>query len=236
MPRRRNALITLLLPALALAGAACGGASGQEGSPPATLHPIAGSDVSRLVLMPSASRNIGIRTASVRLTRVERTIMVPGAVIGETSGGSIVRVQAPLTAAELRAVDRGKPARILGLGGDAGLVAMPAPTQAGAALDYRLEGAAAAAGVPGHPVRVQLTLTDGGLRKAVPYSSLLYWVDGRSWVYTRTAPLTFVRRPVRVAYVNGNEAVLRSGPPVGTTVVRVGASELLGTEFEIEGE
>ncbi len=237
MPRPRNAF-TLLLPlALALVGTACGAAAtGEEGGgQPATLQPVKGSDLSRVVLTPAAATDIGLRTTPVRMTRVERSLTVRGTVLG-AAGAAIVRVQAPLTAAELRAVDRRTPARILGLGGAAGLVAMPAPTRSGDALDFRLEGARAGAAQPGRAVRVQLTLTDGGMRKVIPYSSVLYWVDGRSWVYTRTGPFTFLRRPVRIDYIAGGQAILRSGPPVGSTVVRVGASELLGTEFEIAGE
>ena len=236
MPRLRNALVLLLPLALVVAG--CGAtATGEEHtSQPATLQPVSGSGLSRVVLTPAAAANIGLRTAPIRLTRVERTLIVRGDVLGRIPGTPIVRVLARLTPAQLRDVDRGKPARILGLGGEAGLVAMPAPTRSGDALEYRLEGAQAAAVRPGRPVRVQITFTDGGMRKVIPYSSVLYWVDGHRWVYTRTAPFTFLRRPVVIDYIAGGVAVLRSGPPVGTTVVRVGAAELLGTEFEIAGE
>ena len=36
--------------------------------------------------------------------------------------------------------------------------------------------------------------------------------------------------------VDDDVAVLTSGPPAGTKIVRVGGQELLGTEFQIEGE
>jgi len=71
---------------------------------------------------------------------------------------------------------------------------------------------------------------------AVPYSAIVYWLDGGAWVYEQSAPLTFVRRPVVVDNVHGDRATLSSGPPVGADVVEVGSVELLGTEFEIEGE
>ena len=71
---------------------------------------------------------------------------------------------------------------------------------------------------------------------AVPYSAIVYWLDGGAWVYEQSAPLTFVRRPVVVDNVHGDRATLSSGPAVGADVVEVGSVELLGTEFEIEGE
>jgi glutamine amidotransferase PdxT len=48
--------------------------------------------------------------------------------------------------------------------------------------------------------------------------------------------LTFVRAPIVIDEVDGNVAVLKSGPPAGTRIVSVGGEELLGTEFQIEGE
>ena len=41
---------------------------------------------------------------------------------------------------------------------------------------------------------------------------------------------------VVIDHVDGDNAVLRSGPPAGTSVVTVGGAELLGTEYVVEGE
>ena len=43
----------------------------------------------------------------------------------------------------------------------------------------------------------------------------------------------FVRRRVELARVVEDLAVLRRGPPAGTSVVTVGAAELFGTEFGV---
>jgi hypothetical protein len=67
----------------------------------------------------------------------------------------------------------------------------------------------------------------------VPYAAVIYDAHGHTWVYTSPAPLVFVRHRVEIDHIEGDRAVLRSGPPVGTTVVTVGAAELLGTEFEV---
>jgi hypothetical protein len=65
---------------------------------------------------------------------------------------------------------------------------------------------------------------------AVPYAALLYTSDGKTWVFTNPAPLEFVRAAVVVNDIRGDVALLRHGPPAGTTVVTTGAAELLGAE------
>jgi len=72
-----------------------------------------------------------------------------------------------------------------------------------------------------------------GSRIVVPYSAILYDAHGDTWVYTSPSPLVFVRHRVKVDHIEGDRAVLSEGPAVGTTVVTVGAAELLGTEFEV---
>jgi hypothetical protein len=70
----------------------------------------------------------------------------------------------------------------------------------------------------------------------VPLSAVLYDKDGKSWVYTNPKPLTFIRAPIVIKQVDGDNVLLRSGPPPGTAVVIVGGAELLGTEYVVEGE
>ena len=67
----------------------------------------------------------------------------------------------------------------------------------------------------------------------VPYSSILYVAKGDAFVYTSPQPRTFVRHPVDVDYIEGDQAVLKAGPPPGTQVVSVGVAELFGTEFGV---
>jgi hypothetical protein len=73
----------------------------------------------------------------------------------------------------------------------------------------------------------------GTVRKVVPYSAVFYDLNGATWVYTNPAPRTFVRAHITVDSIDGDLAVLSDGPPTGTTVVTVGASELYGTEFGV---
>jgi hypothetical protein len=74
---------------------------------------------------------------------------------------------------------------------------------------------------------------DGVPRKVVPYSALLYDPKGDAYVYASSAPLVFKRAKLVVDTITGDRVVLADGPPAGTTVVTVGASELFGAEVEI---
>lgn len=74
-----------------------------------------------------------------------------------------------------------------------------------------------------------------GPRTVVPYAALIYDDQGKSWVYTVVAPLTFERHPVVVDRVEGGRARIQIGPPVGTEVVTTGAAEVYGAELDIAG-
>ena len=69
--------------------------------------------------------------------------------------------------------------------------------------------------------------------KVVPYSSLIYDPHGGTWIYTETSLRTFVRAPVDVDSIRGNDVFFRDGPAVGTTVASVGVAEIYGEEFGV---
>jgi hypothetical protein len=83
-------------------------------------------------------------------------------------------------------------------------------------------------------------LTTSGIatpaRTVVPLVAVLYDHNGVSWVYTSPESLTYIRQRVVIDHVDGDDALLRSGPAPGTLVVTVGGAELLGTEYVVEGE
>jgi hypothetical protein len=76
----------------------------------------------------------------------------------------------------------------------------------------------------------------GTARTVVPISAVVYDPNGGSWTYTQPALRAFVREPVVIDHVTGNDAFLDSGPPAGTPVVVVGAPELLGCEYGVGEE
>lgn len=68
----------------------------------------------------------------------------------------------------------------------------------------------------------------------VPYAAVLYAPSGDTWAYVSTKPLTFVREPIVVDRIEGDQALLSKGPAVGTTVATVGVAELFGAESGID--
>lgn len=71
---------------------------------------------------------------------------------------------------------------------------------------------------------------------SVPLSAVLYDKDGATWVYVSTGALAFQRERVMISGVEGDSAILTAGPAAGTSVVTVGAAELLGAEEGVPGE
>ena len=71
---------------------------------------------------------------------------------------------------------------------------------------------------------------DGSPRKVVPYSSLIYDPQGRTWIYTSQQPRTFVRQQVEVERIDGDWAFLGEGPAVGTKIASLGVAQIYGAE------
>ena len=87
----------------------------------------------------------------------------------------------------------------------------------------------------GQQVEVQLAEKNAAAAAApvltAPWSSIVYDASGSAWVYEQKTAESFVRRRVSVTRVAGETAILSSGPPEGTKVVRTGTAELFGAEF-----
>jgi hypothetical protein len=101
--------------------------------------------------------------------------------------------------------------------------------------------AASRLGIRTEPVRPAPPAANGAgaaarAQSVIPLAALLYDRNGATWTYTITQPLAYVRVVVTVVRVDGEQAVLESGPEVGTQVVTVGAAELLGAEYGVPGD
>ena len=96
--------------------------------------------------------------------------------------------------------------------------------------------AAERVGLKTESVREVSTPDASARSSAVPVAALVYDKTGGTWVYTNPQPLTFMRQRVTVARIDGDLAVLQGGPAPGTAVATIGAAELLGTEYGVEGQ
>jgi len=65
---------------------------------------------------------------------------------------------------------------------------------------------------------------------SIPYAAVIYDTEGNTFVYTNPAPLTFVRAPIMIDRIEGDQAVLSEAIDSGTSVVTLGVSELYGAE------
>ena len=64
----------------------------------------------------------------------------------------------------------------------------------------------------------------------VPYAAVIYDTEGNTWIYTTPAPLTFVRAPIVIDRIEGDQAFLSHGLGSDAPIVTVGVVELYGTE------
>ena len=72
-----------------------------------------------------------------------------------------------------------------------------------------------------------------GNKKVIPYEALIYNDEAKTFVYTSPKPREFLHAEVTVDRIEGNRVLLSDGPPAGTKIVTVGATEVYGTEIEM---
>jgi hypothetical protein len=158
------------------------------------------------------------------------------------SASGDVWISISLSAAEWERTAKDKPVRLLPLGTRAALPGelLAQPTGLPPSEDPKRSMLSVYYVVPGKEhgltvnsrMRVELPMMGTEEKqKVVPYSAIYYDGKGVPWVYVTSKPLVFERQRVVVERVAGDLAVLSEGPPVGTTVVSIGASMLFGTEI-----
>jgi hypothetical protein len=85
-------------------------------------------------------------------------------------------------------------------------------------------------------IEARVAQASSSSQTAVPYSSIIYDVDGHTWLYTSPKDLTYERTPIVVDHIDGDVVFLSDGPPAGTAVVTRGVAELYGAETEFAEE
>ncbi len=86
---------------------------------------------------------------------------------------------------------------------------------------------------PGQKLAVTIPLHSRAESLVIPFKAVLYDIHGGAWVYQQTAEHVYARQRVAVEYVDGDSAILASGPAPGSRIVTDGAAELFGTEFGV---
>ncbi|MFI8914681.1 efflux RND transporter permease subunit [Streptomyces sp. NPDC053513] len=70
----------------------------------------------------------------------------------------------------------------------------------------------------------------------IPLKAVVYDPEGKTFAFTSPKPFVYLRTPVELGRFGKDDAVVKSGLVKGTPVVTVGAAELLGIEYETDGE
>lgn len=194
-------------------------------------------NVSRRAL-DDAKAELDTAQAALQTAQSQRELL--GQSIGSTAAPRHIWIKASVYAGDLARLDLTAPARITGLSAQgASLQARPvsAPMTANsqaaiASVFYEADNENGAFRM-GERVNVDVPTTVQTEALTVPWSAVLYDIQGGEWVYARTAEHVFARKRVLVRTVVADTAVLAMGPPVGTEVVTTGAPELFGTEFGV---
>lgn len=227
---------------------------------PAKVEEIAGSEFKKVTLTEKAVERIGVQTAEVRDEQALRTRRVGGRIIAsppraipqtgnassEITDPSTVWVQIRLSESDLSSVDRNQAVRVRLIKDDgedddeADLSGEPDDEAddvdgeeddlAEHSLYYMVDNTNQSL-KPGQGVLVELPIGAAALqRQIIPYAAVVYGLQGESWVYTNPEPRVYIRQPVVIDYIEGDNVYLSQGLPAGTQVVVVGAAELYGAE------
>lgn len=225
-------------------------AASSEKVLPATLEDIDGSDFKRVVLTEKAASRISVQTALVGEATVEPKLRVGGEVVSpmatgatDTAAKAVAYIRVRLNNGGSQVVDRAKQAYIVPITGEANVQSVAANSvdvedglfddgEDDDLDDYYLEIDGDDYDlVVGDRFFVDLPLSSGQVhRKVVPYSAVIYGVEGETWVYLNPEPLVYVRQAIVIDYIDGNSVYLVEGPDVGSTVVTMGVAELFGAE------
>ncbi|MBL9184046.1 MAG: hypothetical protein JNN17_18025 [Verrucomicrobiaceae bacterium] len=99
-------------------------------------------------------------------------------------------------------------------------------------IDWYYELPADTALRAGERIAVEIPTLESKLEALIiPFNAVLHDIHGGQWVYAKTAEHTYTRKRIQVARLAGADAVLTTGPAVGTPIVTDGSAELFGTEF-----
>ncbi|PQO46827.1 efflux RND transporter periplasmic adaptor subunit [Blastopirellula marina] len=85
---------------------------------------------------------------------------------------------------------------------------------------------------PGHPVELELTLSETADRLVVPRSAIVWDGMGNAWLYVKTGEEEFLRRQVTLGPGNEDFIAVEQGVREGEEIVVQGAQSIYGEEFK----
>jgi hypothetical protein len=219
------------------------GASTNSKIAPSKLEAIGDTGMKRITLTEHAARRIGVATVNVQEEYVQQNRKISGIVtkLGVANGVGIAFGTVSVKGLQHTGTDCERNVRFVAMSdhdwSNSLAAQMPDIVLTGGvdttAVDYLFENKDGAVTL-GTQVFVEVCIADTvGQAQVIPQSALLYSAEGKTWVYTEESPLTYVRAPVDVAWIDGARVILKNGPPVGSAIVTTGSVELFGEEFGI---
>jgi hypothetical protein len=100
-------------------------------------------------------------------------------------------------------------------------------------ISYLYQAAAQATLLPGVNLEVHVLVEEGARGLLVPEAAVV-WLQGKAWIYQRTAPDTFVRREIAPDRAGPDGGYIVTGLPAGAQIVVRGAQMLLSEEFRAQ--
>lgn len=183
----------------------------------------------------ATTAEVGLRTAQAR-----RELLGPPVL--DAASQSVLWVRVPVYVGDLAKLDTSAEARMGGLTDSPGAASLPAkpvsaPPSANAAasavdLFYEVANTNRTLRL-GQKVGVTIARQEEEEGLAIPWSAVMYDIQGGTWVYENTGAQAYARRRVQVSRVVGDQAVLAGGVKTGAQIVTTGAAELFGTEFGV---
>jgi cobalt-zinc-cadmium efflux system membrane fusion protein len=179
---------------------------------------------------------------------LQRLFVAPGQIVPastalfEVASLMPVWVRVPVYVGELDEIDLQKDASIMPLGKNKGQTSIRAiPVKGPPLSDASSASADLFFEIPndGRLFRIGQKVGVSLIRKApeeslvIPWSAILYDMNGGSWVYVKVSPQVYSRRRVEVSHIVDDLVVLTRGVDAGDEVVTAGAVEIFGTEFGV---
>ena len=197
----------------------------------------------------AASQNLSTITLESPVTGIIQNINVtPGQIVTsssllfEVSPFNLFWIRVPVYSGDLASIDTGQKAYISTMGNRSESALLPADpirgpllsnaSTASSYLYYEINNRNGELR-NGQKVSVTLSMKSTGNSLVVPYSSIVYDIQGGTWVYIKSEPLVYTRVRVDLDHVSDDLAVLTRGLSPGDEVVYAGAAELFGTEFGV---
>nr|WP_305891469.1 membrane fusion protein MtrC [Methylomonas sp. SURF-1] len=187
-----------------------------------------------------ARMQLGLAEANLKTAHERRDLLGPALL--DVNNRSRFWVRVPVYVDDIAGLNTAAQARVGGLTNSSEnatrlalpVAAPPSANPAAATVDLFYEVKNSDASLrPGQRVGVSIPLRGEDENLVVPWSALVYDVNGGCWIYQALQANVYQRRRVQVLRVVEDQAAVMGDIAAGIEVVTAGVAELFGTEFGV---